>query len=80
MPANTTCFDYPGSASPDGMNRDAGQAVRRDLRRMPSTCYSHSKLCFSYPDGTPRGDENPGAAQPPPPGLRRMPYSTCFRY
>jgi hypothetical protein len=79
MPA-ATCFSYQGDIPSGGSNRGAGHAVRRDLRRMPLSCYSYSKLCFSYPEHTPRDDGNPAAAQPPPPGLRRMPFGSCFRY
>jgi hypothetical protein len=59
------CFNYP-AAIPD---RDAGQAARRDLRRMPFPCYSYPSMCFGYPDGTPLGGGNPGPAQPPLSGM-----------
>jgi hypothetical protein len=70
-----SCYNYP-AARPD---RDAGQAARRDLRRMPATCYSYPMMCLSYPDDMPQG-RNPGVVGSAPPGLRQMPSSTCFRY
>jgi hypothetical protein len=65
------CFSYPAAAPASIPSREAAQAARRDLRRMPNPCYS-------YPD-VPQGGRDPGAAQPSQPGLRRMPM-TCFRY
>jgi len=70
-----SCYSYP-AGTPD---RGTGQAARRDLRRMPSTCYGYPLICFSYPDATPRGGGSPIADRPPP-GLRRMPFGSCFRY
>lgn len=77
---NTTCFSYPGSASPHEANRGAARAARSDLRKMPYPCYRYPNVCFSYPDGMPRGGGSPAAGQAPPPGPRRMPFGTCFRY
>lgn len=71
-----SCYSYPAGTP----GRDAARAARRDLRRMPVTCYSYPLICFSYPDDMPPGGGNPAADHPPPPGLRRLPAGSCFRY
>jgi hypothetical protein len=73
------CYSYPVNVPSDRTSRDASQAARRDLRKMPYPCYSYPIMCFSYPDDMPSGG-NPGVAGSAPPGLRQMPGSICFRY
>lgn len=69
-----SCYSYPARTP----GRDAARAARRDLRRMPASCYSYPMMCFSYPESTPQGGGSPIADRPPP-GLRRMPFGSCFR-
>ena len=73
------CFSYPSDVPAGLPERSAAQEARRDLRRMPYTCYRYPQTCFGYPVGKPQDDEDPSAVRPPSPGLRRMPH-TCFRY
>jgi hypothetical protein len=74
------CYSYPGDVPLDSMSRDASQAARRDLRKMPYPCYSYPAMCFSYPDDAPWGTARRDAVPSAMPGLRGMPVGTCFRY
>jgi hypothetical protein len=74
-----SCYNYPADVPVAPPDRDAGQAARRGLRRMPNPCYSYPSMCFSYPDDMPSGG-NPGVVRSAPPGLRQLPTSICFRY
>jgi len=71
-----SCYNYP-AAMPD---RDAGQAARRDLRRMPNPCYSYPSMCFSYPEDAPWAAPGRDTVPPPLSSLRRTPFGSCFRY
>ncbi len=74
-----TCFSYSADLPPSARDRSAAQAVLRDLRRMPASCFSYPISCFSYPSDVLPDITNRDAAQPGLRDPRRMP-ATCFRY